>query len=265
MSFARTNFWAKSKELLMFCSAKFITFCPTSLALVWAVLACVSSVTAVLCAADRKPSTAFFACSTLCSANWRICVGTSKFHIGSLAILVSSGDVRDRLSRGVIYDAKRLICNAPRSSPFPALSLSAHAGALRRSRRGRGKGRVLRVCLRCHSAFADPNDCIRESRYDPCAHARRAALPLCDERDAGVAVGIRRNLRNMGKRGRRSSARRSDPGGTHGANFPARRTGCGRRGTARGHAAAERRAAARTGARHRQQPRVHLLARRAGR
>ena len=39
--------------------------------------------------AATKPSTALRACSTLCSANWRIWVGTSKFHFGSLAISCS--------------------------------------------------------------------------------------------------------------------------------------------------------------------------------
>src|ERR1041384_2391724 len=51
-----------------------------------------------------------------------------------------------------------------------------------------------------------PNDRIRESRYDPCADTRCAALALCDERHPRMAVGERCEPRVVGKRERRGGA-----------------------------------------------------------
>ena len=78
-----------------------IAFWPTSLALDCAVAACVSAVATAFWAAATKPSTALRACSTLCSANWRIWVGTSKFHFGSLAISFLLAVLRTAIIAGI--------------------------------------------------------------------------------------------------------------------------------------------------------------------
>jgi hypothetical protein len=82
-----------------------------------------------------KPSTALRACSTLCSANWRIWVGTSKFQFGSLAIVFPSLDPAGSLRRIQVVARHRerempyLQCACRAAVPAPALRLSAHRGA----------------------------------------------------------------------------------------------------------------------------------------